>query len=259
MSAAAGARPKADSACEDRPRPLIEHLEDLRTCVIGVAASWILAVILVTPFCPVILARLSAPLAAAGVVPGDLLRGMRLESGFSIMLDIMIWGGTALSLPFGLFFVARFVFPGLTRIERRAVLTCLAAAGALFMSGVWFCYAWILPKAIQGFLALNDWLGFKMGPIVLEGYVSIVLKMILAFGLAFQMPLILLLLGWMGILSADRLRSWRPYAIVAIFIIAAILTPPDAVSQIAMALPMCLLYEVCILLIWLRERGNRII
>jgi sec-independent protein translocase protein TatC len=97
-------------------------------------------------------------------------------------------------------------------------------------------------------------MGFKLGPLVLEGYVDIVLKMILAFGLAFQMPLLLLLLGWIGVLSAAALRAKRPYAIVAIFVIAAILTPPDAISQIAMAVPMCLLYELCIVLIWLRER-----
>lgn len=244
------------SADHDPPRPLLEHLNDLRRCVVGVAASWVLAVVVVVPFCPAILARLSAPLAAAGVVPGDLLRGMRLESGFAVMLDIMVWGGTALSLPVALFFVVRFVFPGLTRSERRAVAGSLFLSGGLFASGVWLCYAWILPKAIQGFMGVNDWLGFKLGPIVLEGYVDIVLKMILAFGLAFQLPLLLLLLGWIGVLSASMLRSKRPYAIVAIFVLAAILTPPDAVSQIAMAAPMCLLYEVCIVLIWLRERAR---
>lgn len=239
---------------EDHPRPLIEHLQDLRQCVMGVAAAWVLAVMAVLPLCPAILAGLSAPLAAAGVVPGDLLRGMRLESGFAIMLDIMVWGGSALSLPVALFFIARFVFPGLTRSERQAVAGCLVISGALFAAGVWLCYAWILPKAIQGFMGVNDWMGFKLGPLVLEGYVDIVLKMILAFGLAFQMPLLLLLLGWIGVLSAAALRAKRPYAIVAIFVIAAILTPPDAISQIAMAVPMCLLYELCIVLIWLRER-----
>jgi sec-independent protein translocase protein TatC len=113
-----------------------------------------------------------------------------------------------------------------------------------------------MPVALQAMMAVNRWMGVEIGPLLLEDYVSFVLQLLLAFGVAFELPLLLVALGWMGVLPARVLRARRRHAIVAIFVIAMLLTPPDAVSQIAMAVPMCVLYEGCILLVAARERAR---
>lgn len=114
-------------------------------------------------------------------------------------------------------------------------------------------YAATLEIAIRVLQQINAWVGIKVDIVRLDEHVDIVLKTIIAFGLAFQMPLLLLVLGWIGIIPSEALRSRRRIAIVVIFVIAMVLTPPDPVSQIIMAVPMCILYEMCIWVIRLRE------
>lgn len=249
-----GASRHGDGAA-DEPLSFLEHLTDLRRCLIRCCASWFVATLVPIPFVPWIVRKLIEPLAAAGRDPGELAT-QRLDGGFAILVQIMVWGGLLLSLPLLLFFIAQFVFPGLTARERRAVRYSLLAAGILFMGGGAFCYEWIMPKAVAALYAVNDWMNVRVWPLNFEDFVGTVSKTVLAFGLAFELPLVLLALGAMGILPAAALRSRRRHAIVAIFIIAMVLTPPDVISQVAMALPMCLLYEVCILLIAMVERAR---
>lgn len=233
---------------------MLAHLEELRRCVINLSIVWLLCVIAVAPFSPGILQWLAAPLQNCGFDTTTLLRGMRLESGFNVMLTTMLWCGTTVSLPINLILLARFIFPALTSSEKRAVTISIFSAALLFILGAYFCYDWILPKALQALIGVNVWMGLEPGPFMVENYAAVILKIILAFGIAFQMPLLLLTLGWLGIFDADMLSKKRPYAVIIIFTLAAILTPPDVISQIAMALPMCLLYEICILLIKIRKR-----
>lgn len=242
---------------EDPPRPFLEHLVDLRRCVIRCAVAWLTATLLVAPLAPRVLRLLLVPLQQAGADPDLLVRGMRMATGFAVLFRIMLWGGLVLSLPLLLIFAAQFIFPGLHRHERRLVTGMLLAAGGLFLGGVAMGYNPTLPAALRALLAVNQWMGVDLGPVQLEDYVGIVLQTLLAFGLAFELPLLLLALGWMGVLPAHVLRERRRYAIVAIFVIAMVLTPPDPVSQIAMALPMCVLYELCIWLIALKDRRDR--
>ena len=251
MSAAAGTPGNRN----DPPRGLLEHLADLRTCVLRCLAAWFAATLAVAPLAPRVLDVLLRPLALAGHDPDVLVRGQQLGIGFAILFRIMLWGGLLLSLPFLLFFLAQFIFPGLTPRERRAVRVSLLLASLLFLGGVWLAYQTTLALAIRALFQVNEWMGIAIWPLQLEAYTALIVKTLLAFGIAFQLPIVLLALGFMGIVSARMLRSRRRHAIVVIFILAAILTPPDPVSQIIMAISMCLLYECCILLIALRKES----
>ena len=239
----------------DPPRPFLEHLIDLRDCLLHCAVAWVLCLIVVVPFAPTITAWLIAPAGQSK----DMVQGLGWTAGFSILMKIMLWGGTGLSLPFLLFFLLRFIFPGLKRSERTIIVFSLFISTVLFGLGVWMAYAATLEVAIKVLQQINTWVGIKVDIVKLDEHVDIVIKTIIAFGLAFQMPLLLLVLGWMGVIPSEALRSRRRVAIVAIFVIAMILTPPDPVSQIIMAVPMCILYEVCIWVIKLRElaRGKK--
>jgi len=245
-------KPKATGKADeydDPPRPFLEHLIDLRDCLIHCAVVWILCEIVIVPFAPAITTWLIAP---AGLSK-DMVQGLGWTAGFSILLKIMLWGGTTLSLPFLLFFLMRFIFPGLKRSERTIIVFSLVTSTVLFGIGVWMAYAATLEIAINVLQQINAWVGIKVDIVKLDEHVDIVIKTIIAFGLAFQLPLLLLVLGWIGVIPSEVLRTKRRVAIVIIFIIAMVLTPPDPVSQIIMAVPMCVLYESCIWVIRLRE------
>jgi len=233
----------------DPPRPFIEHLIDLRNCLINCAVAWIICLVVIVPFAPTITRWLIAPADQSK----NMIQGLTWTAGFDILLKIMLWGGTALSLPFLIFFAMRFVFPGLKRSERAIIVFCLCTSTVLFGGGVWMAYAATLNIAFKVLQQLNAWMGIKVEILTLDQHVEIVIKTIIAFGLAFQLPLLLLALGWIGLIPSKMLREKRRHAIVIIFIIAMVLTPPDPVSQIVMAIPMCILYEMCIWIIRLRE------
>lgn len=235
----------------DPPMPLTEHLRSLRTSLVIAAFSWLACVVLALVFSPQILAWLKSPAAADEA----LLQGLDLTSGFSTMMSIAVWGGTALSFPFLVYAILRFVFPALSRREKSVILAVLVSGTALFAIGAGLSYAQTLPLVVSAFQSLNAWVGLPVEAIRIEGYVSIVLKTVVAFGLVFQLPLVLFVLGWFGVVTSAGLREKRRVAIVLAFFAAMFLTPPDPMSQILMAVPLCLLYEASIWAVWLRERA----
>ena len=244
-----------DREAEDPQRPFLEHFIDLRDCIVRCVLSWGLAMLVVAPFAPWIIRLLQWPLQASGIQEqGVAVQGLEIGVGFSLFMTTMLWGGTILSLPALLYFIFRFVFPGLRRHERNLIRFTLGAGAFLFLGGVWMCFSFTLRLALKALMSINAWMGVPVTILQAEAYIGFVLKVLLAFGLAFQFPLVLLALGWLGIVSADTLRKRRGLAIVAIFTAAMFLTPPDPLSQIIMAVPMCLLYELTILLVRLRER-----
>ncbi|MDY3229593.1 MAG: twin-arginine translocase subunit TatC [Kiritimatiellia bacterium] len=234
----------------DPPKPLLEHLMALRDMLIFGATAWALCVIIAGVFSPYILEWLKSPAADNK----DLLQGLDLTSGFSVIMSIAAWGGTALSFPFLVFALLRFIFPALTRKEKVIILCVLVFGTVLFTTGVGLAYQKTLPLVVTAFQQINAWIGLPVETIRIEGYISIILKTIIAFGLVFQLPLILFVLGLFGIVTSEALRSKRRIAIVMAFILAMFLTPPDPMSQLFMAIPLCLLYELSIWSIWLRER-----
>ncbi len=246
---------RAQGESMDPPRPFLEHFIELRDCIIRCALAWVAAMIVVAPFAPQIIALLQRPIAASGLdAQGVAVQGLEVGVGFSLFMTTMLWGGTIVALPALLYFLFRFIFPGLKRHERNLIRVTLGGGVALFIGGVWMCFSFTLRLALEALMAINTWMNVPVTILQAEAYIGFVLKVLLAFGLAFQFPMVLLVLGWLGILSADGLRRRRGGAIIAIFVLAMFLTPPDPLSQIVMAVPMCILYELTIWLVRLREK-----
>ena len=243
---------KNPDARNDPPRPLLEHLLALRDMIVFAAVAWVVCATVAAAFSPYILSWLKSPAAASE----DMLQGLDLTSGFSTIMSIMIWGGTALAFPFIIYAILRFVFPALTNREKLVILFILVAGSAFFLVGVALAYSKTLPMVVVAFQKINSWVGLPVTTIRIEGYISIVLKTIIAFGLIFQLPLILFVLGWFGVVSSAMLREKRRVAIVLSFFLSMFLTPPDPMSQLFMALPLCLLYELSIWMIWIKEKGR---
>ena len=238
---------------DDPPRPLLEHLMALRDMIVYAVVAWLVCAVVAGVASPQILSFLKSPAAQSE----EMLQGLDLTSGFSTILSIMIWGGTALAFPFIVYAILRFVFPALTNREKLIILSILVAGTGFFISGTVLAYAKTLPMVVSAFQAINAWVGLPVTTIRIEGYISIVLKTIIAFGLVFQLPVIIFVLGWFGLISSKALREKRRIAIVVSFALSMFLTPPDPMSQIVMAVPLCLLYELSTWAVWLKEKGSR--
>lgn len=164
---------------------------------------------------------------------------------FLIPMKISFMAGFILALPYLLYQAWAFVAPGLYVHEKRLVLPLVVSSTLLFVLGMVFCYFIVFGK-VFAFIASFAPKSISVAPDI-EAYFNFVLGMFLAFGLAFEVPVVVVVLVLTGVVTVEQLREWRGYVVVAIFVVAAVVTPPDVVSQIALAIPMCLLYEVGII------------
>ncbi len=242
-----------DEIIEDAPKPFLDHLEDLRKTLLHMAFSFAAAFVAAIPLAPRVFVLIRRPLDRVLGNPEPFLRSLEVGGAFSLAMRISFWTALIASSPLLIFFAARFIFPGLTRRERRLVSRALVAAGGLFVLGVTMGYALTLPLALRIMLSLHTWMGVRPEWIV-ASYVVFALQLLLAFGLVFELPVILVILGRLGVVRAAHLRQYRRHAIVLMFIVAAVLTPPDVMTQLVMALPLVALYEVCI---WIIASGER--
>lgn len=236
----------------DPPRPLLEHLLALRDMLVFAAVSWACGVVVAGVFAPQILELLKAPAAEFK----ELLQVVGMTAPFDVWMSIAAWGGTVLSFPLVSFAVLRFVFPALTNREKLVILCGISFGTALFLAGAVLAYGKTLPLVVVAFRQIGRWMGIEQQIITIDTYIPIVLKLIVAFGLVFQMPLIIFVLGCFGMVTSQALREKRRIAIVVAFVLSMFLTPPDPMSQIVMAVPLCLLYEISIWAVWLREKGR---
>lgn len=234
----------------DPPKPLLEHLMALRDMFVFAALSWAGGLIVAGVFAPSILDFLKAPAAQFK----DLLQVVGMTAPFEVWLSIAVWGGTVISFPLLSFAVLRFVFPALTNREKFVLLTGITVCTGLFLTGAVLAYGKTLPLVVVAFRQIGSWMGIEQQIITIDTYIPLVLKLIVAFGLVFQLPLIIFILGCFGIVTSQGLRDKRRLAIVISFVVAMFLTPPDPMSQLLMAIPLCLLYELSIWAVWLRER-----
>jgi sec-independent protein translocase protein TatC len=178
---------------------------------------------------------------------------------FLIPMKIALVAGFMLALPFVLYQVWAFVAPGLYAHEKKLVLPLVVSSTALFLCGMAFCY-FIVFGRVFAFIARFAPKSISVAPDI-EAYFNFVLGMFVAFGVAFEVPVLVVVLVMTGLVPVEKLREWRGYVVVAIFIVAAVVTPPDVVSQISLAIPMCLLYEigiVCGAMVARRKRQREI-
>lgn len=240
---------------DDAPKPFLAHLEDLRRTVVWCVAAVAIGIVAVLPFSPHILRLLKWPVARAGRDPETFLRILTVTGGMMLTVKMAFWSGLLLSAPVMVLAIANFVFPGLTRRERVAARNGAVAAVGLFLFGVLLCYFAALPVAVRVMLGINTWLGQETEFVLLADYVTFALSLMLAFGLAFQLPIVIVALGSLGIVTSQQLREKRRHAVVAILILAMFMTPgPDVFSQVLMAVPMVILYEGCIWIVRGKER-----
>lgn len=253
-----------DDDIQDSSAPLIEHLAELRQRLIYSVLAFIVGMIICFTIWNPIFDFLTHPLCSALAVRGHSDCGLiliKLQEGFFVAISISLLGGLVLSFPIIGFQMWRFVAPGLYKTEKNAFLPFIVASPFMFFLGAAFAYYVVTP------LAFDFFLGFQQTGSVLDEnnvdnaaagiafqgsaqeYLSLTIKFIVAFGMCFQLPVLLTLMGKAGLVSAEGLGNVRKYAVVAILVLAALVTPPDVITQVILFVVVYGLYEVSILLV----------
>ena len=225
----------------------ISHLVELRSRLVR-AVGAVLAIFIVLFLYPgsgYIYDILALPLMNA-LPEGSKMIATGVITPFMVPVKVTALVGFMIALPYVLYQAWAFVAPGLYEHEKKLAAPLIVASSVLFFTGVAFCYFFVFGKV---FAFIHDFAPKSITPAPdIEAYFSFVITMFLAFGITFEIPIVVIVLVRMGIVSVEKLRDARPYVIVGAFVVAAVVTPPDVLSQFMLAVPMCLLYEAGVFL-----------
>lgn len=234
-------------------KPFVEHLDDLRSTIVKVIVTFMIGTIVCFYFAPQLLSVLKYPLFRIvhdypnAPALDSMLRSLNPTGAFMMGMKLALICGIIITLPLNLYFIAQFLLPALTKSEKRYLIPVFMTGTFLFLIGLIFCYYAILPFSLKFLWGFARWLKVN-ADWTLEYYVSFVSQFLLIAGLTFELPIIVLSLVKLNVLSYQFLKTKRRYVIVIIFIVAAVITPqPDAISQLLMAIPLLILYEISVL------------
>jgi sec-independent protein translocase protein TatC len=235
---------------DEREMPFLDHLEELRWRVIKSFSTVILMMIVSFVFSDQLFDLLLYP--GQHLNPPIKLQTLKVQSVFMIKLELSIFAGIVLSLPVIFYQFWQFLAPGLLLKERKAIPAIVTASVICFLLGSLFAYFVIIPYALDFFLKLTP--ANIENNIAIDFYTGFLVRMILVFGIVFELPMLSLFLTKLGILNPKFMRKYRRHAIVMAFIVGAILTPPDPLTQIFLAVPLVILYEISIFVSFLFSR-----
>lgn len=244
---------------DDSKAPLIEHLIELRQRLLWSVAALTVAFLISIFFADQIFGILVQPLTDAFPAGEGKLIYTKLYEAFFVEIKVAMFAAFLLAFPIISNQLWAFVAPGLYANEKKAFLPFLIATPVLFMAGASLAYFVVMPTAFKFFLGFEGPVGgLRQEALPAMGdYLSLVMQFILAFGVCFQLPVLLLLLNRAGIVTRKQLTGMRRYMIVAAFALAAILTPPDVVSQLMLGIPLVLLYESSLVIMWFTDRRKK--
>ena len=224
-------------------QPFVTHLMELRDRLVRALIAVVVAAMILALYPgPAALYDILAQPLVANLPKGATLIATSVISPFMVPLKILMMAAFMMALPVVLYQVWAFIAPGLYAHEKKLVMPLVISSTLLFFIGVAFCYFFVFGqvfKFIQGFAPKS----ITAAPDI-EAYLGFVLSMFLAFGLTFEVPIAVVVLARMGVVSVEKLKEFRGYFVVLAFVVAAVVTPPDVVSQLALAIPMCILYEL---------------
>lgn len=244
---------------ESSVKPFLDHLEDLRWTAVKMGVTLFLAMGLAFCYRNALVNVIQQPLATVNPDFISTLRARGPMDSITISFSLAFYAGIVLAFPFLLYFVAQFILPALTLAEKKYILPVVFVGLGLFMTGVCFCYYWLLPTTLSYALKDQSSLSWTSNWDV-QSYFSFTTQFVLSFGLAFELPLVVLFLVRIGVLNHAMLIKTRIIAFVLIFLLSAVITPTsDPFTLCAMALPMYALYEICIFLAKYMEKKNKAI
>ena len=225
-------------------RGLIPHLLELRNRLMRAAAAVVVAFLCLMPFSSQLFDLLAAPMMNA-LPPGAKMIATGVITPFMVPVKIALLLAFMIALPYVLHQAWAFVAPGLYAHEKRLVVPLIVSSTLLFFAGVAFCYFFVFGVVFR-FISQFAPASISVAPDI-ESYYGFVMTMFIAFGLTFETPVVVVVLARIGLVTVAQLKQARPYVIVGAFVVAAVVTPPDVMSQLLLAIPLCLLYEIGLL------------
>jgi sec-independent protein translocase protein TatC len=239
---------------QENEESFLSHLIELRQRLVWCLWAVVIACVPTLFYSSELYDLLAQPLISS-LPEGSRMIATGVITPFLIPMKIAFMAAFLLVLPFVLYQVWAFVAPGLYAHEKRTALPLVVSSTVLFLCGMLFCYFIVFGK-VFAFITKFAPKSISVAPDI-EAYFNFVLGMFFAFGVAFEVPVVVVVLVLAGIVNVSQLREWRGYVVVAIFIVAAVVTPPDVVSQLALAIPMCILYEAGIIVSSVVEKRRK--